>query len=660
MRKILFIILLTFNILPFLNTTTNAQETSPSYQSLITLGDKEFNKGEYISAKSYYQEALRIKKDDSNAKNKLNKTLQKIKEQGEKEEVFYQYIDEADNHYNNGDYEKALASYNKARNLFPKDEYTTSQINSINEIIRNEKDKLAAFNERVQIADDFMSKEKFTEALLQYKSALELYPNHTSTKDKLENAKRSKEEYDKQLSNFEQLKRDAREFALRKKYAEAIAKYEEAQEIFPNDDDVKELISSLTATKIISDNYNLKIREADCLYLEKSYEKAKKSYNEALAFIPDDQYSSDMIKRIDETINSDEYKSLKTFLALIEEAKALENDNKMELALDKYKSALRENPNDEFTIQKIDLLTNAINERNKEIETNALYASLIKDGDNSANNDDYYSALDYYKQADKLIPNRLETKEKIESTQKRINEIEAQLAIEKQKWEEYYNTAMASAETFMNENNYPEAIKEYNKALRYKENDAAAKQGLNSATQLNDARLANIINEYNKYISNADIQFGEKNYDKAMESYAKANELDTGYTYPSEMINKINKILEENKLEQLVGSSIQIKPNETKRFTFNIIDISLRKGNYIFIKAKNLSERSYAMFISYGDNNGKKGSLVLRIPNNQNVNDYIIKIGAQYDWFRNDNTWIEITPENGEIEIELMEITKGN
>lgn len=660
MRKILFIILLTFNILPFLNTTTNAQETSPSYQSLITLGDKEFNKGEYISAKSYYQEALRIKKNDSNAKNKLNKTLQKIKEQGEKEEVFYQYIDEADNHYNNGDYEKALASYNKARNLFPKDEYTTSQINSINEIIRNEKDKLAAFNERVQIADDFMSKEKFTEALLQYKSALELYPNHTSTKDKLENAKRSKEEYDKQLSNFEQLKRDAREFALRKKYAEAIAKYEEAQEIFPNDDDVKELISSLTATKIISDNYNLKIREADSLYLEKSYEKAKKSYNEALAVIPDDQYSSDMIKRIDETINSDEYKSLKTFLALIEEAKALENDNKMELALDKYKSALRENPNDEFTIQKIDLLTNAINERNKEIETNALYASLIKDGDNSANNDDYYSALDYYKQADKLIPNRLETKEKIESTQKRINEIEAQLAIEKQKWEEYYNTAMASAETFMNENNYPEAIKEYNKALRYKENDAAAKQGLNSATQLNDARLANIINEYNKYISNADIQFGEKNYDKAMESYAKANELDTGYTYPSEMINKINKILEENKLEQLVGSSIQIKPNETKRFTFNIIDISLRKGNYIFIKAKNLSERSYAMFISYGDNNGKKGSLVLRIPNNQNVNDYIIKIGAQYDWFRNDNTWIEITPENGEIEIELMEITKGN
>ena len=172
MRKILFIILLTFNILPFLNTTTNAQETSPSYQSLITLGDKEFNKGEYISAKSYYQEALRIKKDDSNAKNKLNKTLQKIKEQGEKEEVFYQYIDEADNHYNNGDYEKALASYNKARNLFPKDEYTLDRIKHINDFLKNEKDKLNNFNDLISIADNLKSQKKYPEALEKYEEAL--------------------------------------------------------------------------------------------------------------------------------------------------------------------------------------------------------------------------------------------------------------------------------------------------------------------------------------------------------------------------------------------------------------------------------------------------------------------------------------------------------
>lgn len=126
------------------------------------------------------------------------------------------------------------------------------------------------------------------------------------------------------------------------------------------------------------------------------------------------------------------------------------------------------------------------------------------------------------------------------------------------------------------------------------------------------------------------------------------------------MINRISTILQENKLEQLVDNSIQILSNQTKRFTFNPIDVTTRKNNYILIKAKNLSDNAYTMFISYGSSKGNNGSLIIRIPNNQDVNDYIIRIGAQYKWFSEDNTWIELTPENGDIEIELMEITKGS
>ena len=212
----------------------------------------------------------------------------------------------------------------------------------------------------------------------------------------------------------------------------------------------------------------------------------------------------------------------------------------------------------------------------------------------------------------------------------------------------------------MNEKNYTNAIKEYKKALIYKENDTAALQGLNNATQLNDAKLAPVSAEYNQYITNGDIQFESKIYDKAIEFYTKAETLDTGYTYPSEMINRISTILQENRLEQLVDNRIQILSNQTKRFTFNPIDITTRKNNYILIKAKNLSENAYTMFISYGSSKGSSGSLIIRIPNNQDVYDYIIRIGAQYKWFSEDNTWIELTPENGNIEIELMEITKGN
>ena len=659
MRKIFFIILLAFSTLTISNNKLSAQNTTPTYQSLITMGDKEFNNAEYIKAKSYYQEALRIKKDDPTAKSKLNKTLQKIREQSEKEEIFFQYLDEADNQYDNGDYEKALASYNKAVKLFPKDEYTLEQIKIVTQKIKDEKENIASFNQFINNGDRFMSEGKYTEATLQYKAALNLYPNNNSAKDKYNNAKSLKENYDKLSSDFEQLKREANDFVLRKKYAEAIEKYQQALSIFPNDSDLKSLITSLTTQKDISDRYNYKVNEADNLYLEKSYEKAKTAYNEALAIIPDDPYSSDMILRIDEILNSNEYKSLKSFLNLLEEAKELENNNKYDESLAKYKSALKQNPNDEFTSQKIDYLTNLINNRNKEIELNAQYATLISKGDSNANNDDFYTALDYYTQAYNLIPNRTEAKEKKDSTQKRINEIEAQLALEKQKWDEYYKEAMASAQVFMNEKNYPDAIKEYNKALRFKENDITATQALKNATQLNDARLAALMNEYQQYISNADNQFNTNNLDKAIEFYSKALALNTGSTYPAEMIDKISIMLQENKLAILVDENTIINSNETKKFSFEPVDVTTRKSNYILIKAKNLSDRSYTMFISYGSSTGNSGSLIVRIPNNQDINSFIIKIGTQYKWFSEDNTWIELTPEGGNIEIELMEITKG-
>lgn len=659
MRKLFLITLFIFNIL---TTTTyiKAQDVASTYESLINMGDKEFKNEEYIKAKSYYQEALRIKKDDPSAKSKLNKTLEKIRELSEKEEIFYQQIDIADNHFSNGDYEKALDTYSKAKNVFPKDEYVNNKIAELTKIIDDEKDKIDSFNAIVKVADDFMSQEKYTEALLQYKAALEIYPNNTLTKDKYNEAKTKKDNYDRQNANFEQLKREAQELTLRKKYAEAIEKYNEALEIFPSDTEVKELIKTLTDKKNITDRYNSKIQEADSLYLEKSYEKSKVAYNEALAVIPNDSYSSDMIARIDETLNSAEYKSLKNFLNLLEEAKTLEANNEINAALGKYKSALQLNPGDEFTSQKIDYLTNTINNRNKEIELNAQYATLIQNGDNSTKNEDFYEALDYYTKAYELIPTKPEAKEKKDDTQRKINEIEAQLALEKQKWEEYYNTAMSSAQMFMNEMNYAEAIKEYNNALRYKEGDITATQGLSKATELNDARLATLMKEYDQYISNGDIQFNSKNYDKALEYYSKALSLNTGYTYPTEKINEIGSILQENKLEELVNSKTKILSNETKRFTFKPIDISLRKGNYILIKAKNISSNGFPMFITYGNENGNSGSFVIRIPNNQELNDYLIKIGTQNKWFSEDNSWIEITPENGDIEIELMEITKGN
>ena len=40
-------------------------------------------------------------------------------------------------------------------------------------------------------------------------------------------------------------------------------------------------------------------------------------------------------------------------------------------------------------------------------------------------------------------------------------------------------------------------------------------------------------------------------------------------------------------------------------------------------------------------------------------NDYIVRVGNQYKWFSEDNNWLSIIPENGNVEISMLRISKG-
>ncbi|MDY6436142.1 MAG: tetratricopeptide repeat protein, partial [Bacteroidales bacterium] len=151
-----------------------------------------------------------------------------------------------------------------------------------------------------------------------------------------------------------------------------------------------------------------------------------------------------------------------------------------------------------------------------------------------------------------------------------------------------------------------------------------------------------------------------KNYDKAIEFYTKAVQLNTDNPYAANKIREIGEILKANKLVELTPVAVTINANETKRFEFQPVDVTTRRGNYILIKAKNLVEKPFIMYISYGNRDGEHGGFMVSVPNNQEVNDFIVRIGSQYKWFSEDNTWIEVMPEGGSIEISTMEITKGN
>lgn len=669
-----YIFAISFGILCFSTTCAYSQENAPSFQSLIASGDKEYANKEYIKAKTYYQEALRIKPNDASAKNKLDNTLQKIREENKKEEQFFEYIDNGDNFYSNNELEKALAEYNKALKIFPKDEYALGKKQEITTILKDEKDKLASFNEMVALGDNLLKQEKYAEAVMQYESALKLYPNNSATKSKYQDAKNKKEVYDLKVSEFERLCSQGQEFTLRKKYAEAIDAYEQALQIFPDTKEISDKVTELQTMKQVADNYNAKITEADALYEDRSYDEAKAAYQDALSVIPNDSYALGMIARVDEIVNSPEYLKIQSdkakidsdFANFISKGENAESAKNYELALSYYAKALELKPNNADALAKKENAENMIlytEQQRKEQERLAAaeaekqrkeqIQSLISTGNQQLTSKQYAEAEQTFNQVLVLDPNNAVATEKLGLIAGFYEEIQRQK-------QENYSRAMSEGQYAMDSRNFAEAIRQYNIALTNKPGDEAATQQLTLAQQNENMRVAGLQNEYNGYITKADAQLQTKNYDKAIELYTKAMSVGIDNPYPANKIREIGEILAANKLVELVNSSITINSSETKRFDFEPVDVTTRRGNYILLKAKNLGDKPFIMYISYGSKSGRNGGFTVNVPKNQDVNDFIVRIGSQYKWFSEDNNWIEILPENGNIEIISMEITKGN
>ena len=669
-----YIFIISFGILCFSTTCAYSQENAPTFQSLISSGDKEYAKKEYIKAKTYYQEALRLRPKDASAKSKLDNTLQKIREENKKEELFFEHIDNGDNFYSNNELDKALAEYNKALKIFPNDEYALGKKQEITTILKDEKDKLDSFNEMITLGDKLLKQEKYAEAVMQYESALKLYPNNSAAKTKYQDAKSKKEVYDLKVSEFDRLCAQGQEFTLRKKYAEAIDAYEQALQLFPDETDISNKVKELQSKKEVADNYLAKITAADALYEDRSYNEAKAAYQEALSVIPDDSYALGMISRVDEIVNSPEYRKIQSdkakldsdFANFIGKGENAESAKNYELALSYYNKALELKPNNAEALAKKknaeDMILYAEQQRKEQERLAAAEAekqrkeriqNLINTGNQQLTSKQYAEAELSFNQVLTLDPNNAIATEKLGIIAGFYEEIQRQK-------QENYNRAMSDGQYAMDSRNFAEAIRQYNIALTNRPEDEAANQQLTLAQQYENMRVAGLQNEYNGFITKADAQFQTKNYDKAIELYTKAINVGTENPYPANKIREIGEILAANKLVSLVDSSITINSSDTKRFDFEPVDVTTRRGNYILLKAKNLGDRPFIMYISYGSKSGRNGGFTVNVPKNQDVNDFIVRIGSQYKWFSEDNTWIEILPENGNIEITSMEITKGN
>lgn len=684
-RQILFSLL--FGTALVLGANVVQAQNAESYESLMRKGNEKFNVKDFISAKTYYEMALKQKSGDPTAKQKLTETVKKIQEDGARQEVFYAHLDAGDQYYGQQKYEEALTEYEAALKVFPEDKYVGGQASAVRAILQERQDKQDAYDLAMSQGEALLAEDNFDAAIMQFETAKGIFPNDKLPKEKIAEAKQKKQLYTEKVARFDNLMEEARQFGLRKNYEAAIGKLDQALELFPDDMEANAKRNEYLSAKGVADQYNGIIAVADQLYENKAYKEAKVQYQSALAVVKGDAYATDMIARLDPLIAEQDAEEAARIAAEAEAARLAAEAEAARIAAEQEAARLAAEAEAARLAAEAEAARIAAEQEAARIAAEAEAARLAAEeaariaAEEEAARQAALAAAEAERQAtiktmmdaaDALFDQQEYANAKVKyqevvafdegnaAATAKIREIDGIFAQMAAELEANYNQAMSAGNSAMTAENFAEAIAQYQTALAYKPEDPTAAAQLAIAQKSESDRIAALRSQYEKFVKEGDANFKTNTFDKAIEAYTKAEELGLE-TYPTEMIARISEIIEQNKLYELNSEPLMLAAGEAKRFEFNKIDVAVRRSNYIIIKVRNPHpEKTFPMIVSFGGAGGKNGGFVLPIASTEEEKTFIFRIGSQYKWFSEDNTWIEIISENNEVEIGKLEVSRSN
>ncbi|HRH64871.1 MAG TPA: hypothetical protein PLU53_01100 [Bacteroidia bacterium] len=80
---------------------------------------------------------------------------------------------------------------------------------------------------------------------------------------------------------------------------------------------------------------------------------------------------------------------------------------------------------------------------------------------------------------------------------------------------------------------------------------------------------------------------------------------------------------------------------------------------YIRLSARAKSDNTTDMILRFGKDHETQGSYIFTIRPSGTQEDYLVRMSTLYNWTRKDHTWITLYAMNGDAEIEIVELRKG-
>lgn len=480
------------------------------YNDLIRQGDQKFELEQYAEAKDFYAQAatqidensyavLMIKKIDeliSDDAGALQLAIERDAAEKERllkarNQAYNDAISEADRLLEQRLYRDAIEYYELALTIKSYELYPQKQIKIIREIMADLQLRGDDYNQLLRQADALFYNKSYSDARPLYVNAHQIIPDEKYALQKVAEIDRLQDQLKQEGAVSEKYNvfiTAADRLFGEKKYTEAIAAYQQATMVKPNEDYPKQQIKKIRGILSgetdeqkrlaqLKNDYNQVILMADNAFNQQSYPRARSLYQEALQIIPGQEYPSSQIAKID---------------AIVREKKKLEAT--------------------QSKLDQIDFsnLTNVSMEDRK-----AAFDEAMERGESFIKSKEWGIARFYFRRALALFPNDALATQKLGTVDEQIlgaNVNEAKYTEMVKKADEAYKTGDFGVAKFY-----------YTKAKEANPTDEYVTDRLNVVTKLSESTANRTANkEFDASIQKGDEAFAVKNYSVARFFYRKA------------------------------------------------------------------------------------------------------------------------------------------
>lgn len=444
-------------------------------------------------------------------------------------------VDDGRQLYDTKQYRPSLAKFERAHDIFPDEPYPIEKIALLKKILNEKKTKKQIYDQILQEAENNVNSEEYETAIDLLGQAMQVLPNEKYPTQRIREIRKIMDGLVMQENSYKQAVEKADIAFSYFRYQEAKMAYEDASKYFPKrsypKDRIMEINKLLASGYSSSTDYNENITQADKLLEEKNFKGALELYKLAGKQQPEDKYSKQQINAINNVLATNA-KTEEEYNKSLSEANKNFSVKNYDKAKTFYKIASNLKPGEKLPKQRLHQIDSLMTFAETD---NKSYDKLISDANEAFKQKKYSDAKQMYQKASEIKPYEIHPKDKIIS----ITNLIKQQNDTKVKYEQ----AIKQADKLMQAKNFEDAKQFYQVAGNINPEEVYPMEqivNINKTSNNNDALKQN----YDAIISKADKLYKSENYERALANYQLAKRILPEQQYSSKQIEQINKLLQ--------------------------------------------------------------------------------------------------------------------